>query len=266
MPSNVRFSNSSGVALVGCVFSSLGAGALQFTGGGQDHLVSGCSFSDISGAAIQLGDYDTAGIVDAELQIRNNNIEDNFITNVAAEFRGACGIQVGYSAYTTIKHNTLSDLPYSGISIGWGWGTSDPSYAEFNVVAGNEVSDFKLVLEDGGGIYALSAQPGSVISRNWLYNMGKGAGGGAYYPDEGSAYWKVEENVFSNSSFCSDDCEWLHVWINSIHDIEVKDNYVDTGTMVNNGVDVDVVGTVLVEDGDWPDEAVKIMDEAGVRG
>jgi len=266
MQSNIVFTDSSGVTFSECEFRSLGAGGLQFHGGGQGHVVSDCLFEDISGTAIQLGEYDTANVTDKSKQIFDNKIVDNVVRNVANEYHGTCGIQVGYSASTVISHNTLYDLPYSGISIGWGWGRSDPSYAANNVVNANIIHDFKLLLGDGGGIYALSAQANSTIDGNWLYNMGKGAGGGAYYPDQSSAYWTISNNVFSNSSFCSDDCEWLHVWQDSIHDINVIHSYVDTTTYENNGIDVSMDNTVVVKDGDkWPQEAKNIMDSAGVR-
>ncbi|GMI11291.1 hypothetical protein TrLO_g10486 [Triparma laevis f. longispina] len=266
MPSNVRFTDSSTVTVSNCEFRALGAGALQFDGGGQGHVVSSCLFEDISGTAIQLGEYDTANITDTNSQILDNKIIDNVIRNVANEYHGTCGIQVGYSAFTDISYNEIYDLPYSGVSIGWGWGRSDPSYAANNVVNNNVIHDFKLLLGDGGGIYALSAQVNSTIDGNWLYNMGKGAGGGAYYPDQASAYWTISNNVFSNASFCSDDCEWLHVWQDSIHDIDIVNSYVDTTTYENNGIGVTMDNTVVVQEGEeWPQEAIDIMDAAGVR-
>ena len=35
------------------------------------------------------------------------------------------GILAGYTDHTTIEHNKVYDLPYSGISVGWGWGLTD---------------------------------------------------------------------------------------------------------------------------------------------
>ncbi|GMI03016.1 hypothetical protein TrLO_g8877 [Triparma laevis f. longispina] len=266
MPSNVRFTDSSSVKFSGCEFRALGTGALQFDGGARNNEVTDSLFEDISGTAIQLGEYNTANITDESLQVTSNKIANNVIRNVANEYHGTCGVQVGYSAFTEISHNEIYDLPYSGVSIGWGWGRSDPSYASNNVINNNKIHDFKLLLGDGGGIYALSAQPNSTVDGNWLYNMGAGAGGGAYYPDQSSAYWTISNNVFSNASFCSDDCEWLHVWQDSIHDIDIVNSYVDTTTYENNGIDVTMENTVVVEEGqDWPQEAKDIMDNAGVR-
>ena len=136
-----------------------------------------------------------------------NTVEDCDISQVAVEFHGTAGLQVGYAAHTRVVHNALSALPFSGISVGWGWATQPVSYAAHNVVHGNRVDDFKTVMGDGGGIYVLGPQPNSSMTENWLLNMASARGGGAYYPDEGSAYWELSRNVFSNASHCADNCE-----------------------------------------------------------
>jgi hypothetical protein len=102
---------------------------------------------------------------------------------------------------------------------------------------------------------------------NWLYNMGAGRGGGAIYPDEGSAYWNITSNVFSNASFCADDCQWLHIWVPTCHDINTTNSFVDTATMDVKGTDTPVTNTTLVAKGTpidkWPAEAQAIMQRAG---
>ena len=66
------------------------------------------------------------------------------------------------------------------------------TYAQNNSVLNNLIDGFKLQtavasLGDGGGIYALGPQQGSSMRGNWVSRMGSGRGGGAFYPDEGSA-------------------------------------------------------------------------------
>ena len=43
------------------------------------------------------------------------------VRRVATEFRGQCGVIVGYAADTTLAHLAVEDLPYSGVCVGWGW-------------------------------------------------------------------------------------------------------------------------------------------------
>ena len=247
----------------------LGAGALQFTNGAHENTISKSVFQDVSGTAIQLGRYDTFNITDPSKQEIGNIISENLINNVACEFHGNAGLSIGYSKGTVIQHNEIFNLTYSGISIGWGWSREVETYAQDNIVAGNKIHDFKLQksypgasLGDGGGIYALGPQQNSTMRANWVYNMGSGRGGGGYYPDEGSAYWTITNNVFSNASFCADDCQWLHIWTSSIHDINTSSCWTDTPTQDVAGTNTPVSRTV-VKDGQWPPEAIDVMRAAG---
>lgn len=100
---------------------------------------------------------------------------------------------------------------------------------------------------------------------NWVTNMGAGRGGGGLYPDEGSAYWDIAFNVFSNASFCADDCEWLHIWTSSIHDITTHDCFTDTATQEDHGTNTPATNITLVKPGDaWPQAAQDIMHNAGL--
>ena len=46
---------------------------------------------------------------------------DCTIHNVGHEFPGNCGITAFYSRGLRILHNEIYDIPYTGISVGWGW-------------------------------------------------------------------------------------------------------------------------------------------------
>ena len=270
MPSNVVFNGTENVQMISNTFRRFGAGAVQFTGGAHNNLVFNSTFTDVSGTAIQLGAYNTFSIIDPAHQEIGNVFSENLINNVACEFHGNAGISVGYSKNTIIKNNDIGNLTYSGISIGWGWSREKQTYACNNSVLGNKIHDFKLqksypgaALGDGGGIYALGPQQNSIMKGNWVSNMGSGRGGGGFYPDEGSAYWKITENVFSNASFCQDDCQWLHIWTSSIHDINTTDCYTDTSTQDVAGTNTPVSRVVVPRGGPWPLAAQKIMQAAG---
>ncbi len=88
-----------------------------------------------------------------------------------------------------------------------------------------------------------------------------------YYPDEGSAYWTISENVFSGAAFCQDDCQWLHIWTASIHDINTTDCFTDTATQDVHGTNTPVTNITVVPRGtplgEWPAPAQAIMAAAG---
>jgi hypothetical protein len=57
---------------------------------------------------------------DSNLIDENNNVTDNYVHNVNAEFLGGVSMFFGYVHDTQIAHNEIADLLYSGMSLGWG--------------------------------------------------------------------------------------------------------------------------------------------------
>jgi hypothetical protein len=221
-PGNLRFAYDHDVTIRNDVFSHMGAVAVDFDTGSQHDTVADSRFSDISAAAIQLGGVD---VVDHHPShsgevTRDNRIAGNTVTKAAQEFFDAAAIFVGYTTRTTIIHNTLSDLPYTGISIGWGWGMTDPgrfpgctgcpfeswkiyetpTTSEGNRILYNKVSDYLKVLYDGGGIYSLGQQGtslrnGELIAGNVVFGKAPTHGGNALYTDGGSRYITLRANA-----------------------------------------------------------------------
>jgi hypothetical protein len=157
-PGNVSFSYDHWIFFIRDDFVDLGGAGLELGDGSQGDVVEGCVFTDISANGIELGGVDLPEANDAQAT-RDNQILDNHIYNVAAEFHGGVGIDVGYAQNTVIAHNQLDHLPYSGISMGWGgWpdkikraGVANNSHG--NLVEDNLIFDHMQLLCDGGGIY-----------------------------------------------------------------------------------------------------------------
>jgi len=103
---------------------------------------------------------------------------------------------MGYGHHNTIAHNEVSDLRYTGISLGWTWDIVRSGTRE-NVVEFNHVHHVMRVLEDGGGIYSLGLTPGSVIRNNLIHDVGERATevGHGIYLDGGSAGVLCENNL-----------------------------------------------------------------------
>jgi hypothetical protein len=208
-PANVVLSAAHDVTLSGDRFEHLGGAGLDIEYGSQGNLVQGNEFTDISGSAIQLGD--THDPLPADVGANNseinsgNSIVDNYIHNVAAEYAGGIGIWVGYTQHTLISHNQIDDLPYSGISIGWGgWHTdvsspnTDANVNADNVISDNLIYEVMKYLGDGGAIYANGPQATNwttalVLAGNIAY--GNGNADFTYYTDTGSKYIKITDNA-----------------------------------------------------------------------
>ena len=260
-PGNLLVRNSSAVAFRGCEFRALGGNGLDIGGGSHGCSVAGCRFRDISGAAVQIGAFDTAHEADPALQDTGNSISDTVVNRAAAEYRGAAGISVGYTAGTSITHCDVHNLTYGAISVGWGWSrTKETPYVGRTTIAFNAVHDYKQLLNDGGGVYMLGTQNGSVIHGNHVYHQGTSSSG-ALYPDEGSAYSEWFGNVVEDVPHSN----WLHLWNPSIHDIPVHDNWVDTAQFLNHGTNCPMSNNTVFAPGKPPAEAQAIIDAAGPR-
>jgi hypothetical protein len=139
---------------------------------------------------------------DPELVVSDNTVRTSYVTRVGFDYWDATGIFAGYTTRTTIEQNELFDLPYTAVSVGWGWGSVDPGgsggYATAtpsreNAIRKNLISHHMRALHDGGAIYTLGAQPGSVIEDNVIANQASRWGN--IYLDNGTQGYTVRDNV-----------------------------------------------------------------------
>ncbi|MEO8534923.1 MAG: right-handed parallel beta-helix repeat-containing protein [Flavobacterium sp.] len=201
----VNYSNN--IQFESCRFEHLSSTGLDFNKGTNHNTVKGNLFKDIGGTAINLGVFSEEPFeahlplnVNDEREICSNElIADNLITNVANEDWGCLGIAAGFVKNLTIEHNEISDVSYSGISMGWGW-THTANVMKNNQIIGNKIHHYAKHLHDVAGIYTLSSQPDSRIEENyidkvylspyahdpflWLY----------MYTDEGSQHFTIQNN------------------------------------------------------------------------
>ena len=203
----VSVNGADDVDFINCSFEHLGSTALdyhQYIKGGK---VENCRFEDIGGTAILAGSfgpeaheahlpYDPADRRETctDLTIANNRIHD--ATN---EDWGCVGIGAGYVRGIRIENNEISDVSYTGISMGWGWNQQPCAMAD-NHVRRNFIHHYARHMYDTAGIYTLGCQPHTFIEENvvdsiytpsyvhdpehWFY----------LYTDEGSSGITVRNN------------------------------------------------------------------------
>ncbi|HEX3698881.1 MAG TPA: right-handed parallel beta-helix repeat-containing protein [Polyangia bacterium] len=210
MPSAVTLSAAHDFLIENSMITHVGAGALSIENGSSGNSVSVNRFEDVSGCGIQLGDLSIwSADTPASQRTSNNLVEKNVITQVGAEYHGAVGIFVGITENSSILHNELFDLSYTGISVGWGGWNKDyafggngshagPTYAHGNRIIGNRIHDVVSMMIDGGGIYTQGPQPDSVIEENYIYNVGTRTWAIGIYLDEGTQSYHVDHNVLTH--------------------------------------------------------------------
>lgn len=210
--SAVRISFAEHCRFDACNFTSLSGTGLELDRGCRSIVIDRCEFYDIGGTGIQVndavlweGNY-RARKADQEpdkLAARDTVISNCRVHHCAKESVGSVGIYVGNTDHTTVSHNEVSDLPYTGISIGWNW-THQFTDARKNVVEFNHVHHVMQSLADGAGIYMLGNQPESILRGNLIHDVTQSNGGlseaNGIFMDNGSEGWKLEDNVIYKTS------------------------------------------------------------------
>jgi hypothetical protein len=301
IPAAVQVAAAQDVTFTGNQFSQLGQIGLGIGNDANANLsgqglstkrirVSRNHFSVLSGSAIMAGGVredahhpSAPELVNADLEIA-----DNVIATVSQDYKDNAAILTTYIDDARILHNEISDAPYDGVAVGWGWGYNDaggnPNYDEnqkgyrYNtkyttptvlrktLVEGNRIHGVKTWYMDGGAIYNLSANPDSVIRANHIFDIG---GKIAIYLDEGSKHFKVTGNVVDTQG------KWLNInTAGKMFRRKISTDNLATGNWHNSlrtgGRWLAEIGNVakdniLVPNRDWPAEAQAVIDNAGPR-
>ncbi|MFF4974471.1 discoidin domain-containing protein [Streptomyces sp. NPDC001083] len=236
-PGAVNVSHGRDIGFEDNTFTHLGAVGLNLNTGTQHTDITGNVFRQIAATGIQIGgvEWGDAHPADPRDITKDTRVDNNVVTQVADQYNGSLGILAGYTDSTVITHNKVHDLPYSGISVGWGWGLTDqggnsaypgnagvpvsdtPTISRDNVVSDNEISDIMKSQADGGAVYTLSDNPGGRVSGNYVRGV-PGPAYGAVYHDEGSRHWTNTGNAFCDIAF-----QWL--LMNHAEDSRATGNY-----------------------------------------
>ncbi len=251
---NVSFQTVSHVQLVNNTFTHLGGAAISFGTGAQSNTISGNVIEDVSGGGIYLGEVTDFALSNPAQMTDHNTLNDNYIRQIGADYEDQAGLWVGYARNTTISHNNIDNVPYSGMSVGWGWGTY--SYAQSNQITSNYIGSVMQTLDDGGSFYTLSAQTNSLFYGNYL----KDSCYQGIYWDEGTGYYTALSNVLDNTLY-----NWVNIWTGSIHNDVATNNFSNTSAVQNNGTDCVITNTTQVSGENWPLPAQTIIQNAGLE-
>jgi hypothetical protein len=214
---NISFKN--------CQFEHLAATGLDYKKAIHDAEVSSNLFKDIGGTAIQAGMFSDENVEihipyhpkDSNEICNRISINNNLITDATNEDWGCVGIGIGYTKNTLIEHNEIAELNYSGISIGWGW-TSKPNAMQNNRVIANKIHHFGKQMYDVGGIYIQSAQPGTIIEKNYIDSIYKAPYAHLpnhwfyLYADEGTSYTTFKNNWTPSTKYLQNANGLGNVW------------------------------------------------------
>lgn len=203
---------------------------------------------------IKAFDHSKPGVPEEET-CKNTLLSNNYITRVGDYFWSSPAIMAYYVEKAEITQNHLSQLPYSGISLGWGWDSWYPfsDTARENKITNNYIDTVMTENFDGGAIYTIGNNPGSYITGNYIRECRLPFG--AIYLDTASTGFTVTDNVLENVGrffFC-----------NPSYNIVLEDNYATTalGSEVRSSVNPVIPFAPKAP----PYQARNIMEDAGLE-
>ncbi|MBE7169093.1 MAG: L-rhamnose mutarotase [Williamsia sp.] len=211
-----------------CQFIHLASTGLDLEKGAKEDTARGNLFQDIGGSALIAGVFSDEAMethlaynpADEREITEGLLISNNLVNNIGNEDWGCVGIGAGYVRNTTIAHNDLSELPYTGISLGWGW-TKDKNVMQNNQVLANKIYRYAQHMYDVAAIYTLGAQPNTLIADNRIDSIYKAPYAHLphhwfyLYTDEGSSYITVKNNWTPSEKYLQNANGPGNVWENN---------------------------------------------------
>jgi hypothetical protein len=208
IPAAVMLDAAESCSFEQCRFQHLGGTAVWFRRACKNNRLAKCRISDVAGNGVNIGEPQVN--VPSQQAIaagralnpvsQGNAIVFNRIERCGALYHGAVGVWVGMAKATEVSSNEIRDLPYTGVSVGWNW-SKIPTVCEGNLITSNHIHHVVQLLSDGGGIYTLGRQPGTILRGNVIHDVPTNAGraeSNGIFMDEGSSEMLVENNVIYN--------------------------------------------------------------------
>lgn len=233
MPSAIQVSAANNIVFTGGSYTQLGGGGVGIGNDANAHLSGvglGASRVSVTDAYFTqiMGNSVTAGGLRADAHHPSNpamtnsyiDISNNIFYNVSTLFSSTVPIFASYVQYSTINYNDIDTTPYSGICLGYGWGSNDaggtseyinrglynfqpkyttPTISRNNRIQGNLIHHYGYGHTDLGALYTLSTSPSTYIIENYAYD----STGFGIYTDEGSHSYIVSNNVLMSSGIWS---------------------------------------------------------------
>lgn len=177
-----------------CTFERLAACGLHFIHC-EDCRLDRTTVRDIGGDGVMIGSRRQADAATSRI-----TVEGCLVERCGATFYGAVGLWLGFADACAVTHNELRHLPYSGVSVGWQWDDA-PTTVRAHRIDRNHIHHVMQELSDGGGIYTLGRQPGTVLSQNLIHDVPAGPGraeSNGIFMDQGSSEIVVRDNTIYN--------------------------------------------------------------------
>ncbi len=215
LPDAVYLTHAHDVLFGGCRFTRLGGGGVWFFEGSQDCGIYGSTWSDISGSTLHDGwlMQENQRPTDVRIKCSRNTVRSCTREDIGVHWWSSAVTQAFFVDNHAVIDCDTDRTSYSGDCIGWGWqyaedggfnGHGYPYYlppmsgdtvCENNTASGCRYDHINLRCSDGGPIYTVGKQPGTVVERCYTLATAAAAGCFGVYLDNGSSGITVDECV-----------------------------------------------------------------------
>ncbi|MDF7799062.1 CBM35 domain-containing protein [Pontiellaceae bacterium B1224] len=279
IPGAIMVNSADSIRFEENIVKHVGNEGICFVNDVQNSAIVGNVMTDVGGSAILVGHpqhvYERDGgmhekydpIVEAACY--NTLVKNNLLYGMTEMYAGHAGITAYFVNTLEILNNHIESTQYSGVSLGWGWwdfndantGGNPTTVAGNNKFNNNRVYDCMNTLHDGGAFYTLGSQPNSEVSGNYVKAESEHFQG-VLHPDEGTA-WYTGSNMVFEITPGQDNFE-LNDWREK-HDIHYSNIYSTSDAYADGAPNSSVTDLHVYPDADWPQEALDIIDEAGLE-
>ncbi len=269
---------ANGISFYGCVFTRLGSNGVWMTEGTKNSMVVGSHLFDIDGTAIQIGEpdylYDVQNYNPSDVRrvIKNCDVLNNYIHNIGVDYHSANAVSIGFAVDMDISYNEIFNIPFTALNIGYGLNATAEKILRNATVSYNFIHELMLDdVNDGGAFYTNGNTTGNNKAFN-NYFRNQGSDVATIYFDHSAAHWEVTNNVLDVSEVTKDAVtgraiDWTYSAATA-HHLTVSDNYYwdkDEQYFGINSTNTIQENNTRVWNGDWPEEALEIMEKAGLQ-
>lgn len=296
----MEFARCENITFTNNMFRHMGLACLELIEGASYITIEGNEFRDTSSHALLIDDASVSGSFgrkEEKLWCEYYEINNNLFTHTGMDYNGSAAVGIAYVRHFDFEHNQISYSGYSGVHLGWAWSVFQATGSiNYDIdINYNYIHDFMFGrVNDGAAIYnvcggsrendSIADAPGKGINKNRIMGnyIVNAWNSDCIYPDQGSSNIYVANNVadtgvykinetwnFDNPIGYPHTFYWSHMHSKNISYMTYENNYSDRdydywrGMM--NQLESSVEPTKIYPNRNWPDEALQIIENAGIE-
>lgn len=257
--SQFRMNFAQNIVVRNCEFINMGSAVIAMHDSVSNVLIEGNIFRDSSAGALRIGNPYHRMPQDGIEVCSDVTVKNNVITRMGGEIFNNCAISVYYEKNVRILNNVITDMPYTGVSLSWGWEGAVGYDCHDLEVGYNRIARVMGVLHDGGAVYTL----GEIKKGSIHHNFFEDSQDRGLYNDAGSACINSYNNVIVGCKLFIQVQELRYL----THHINVYNNFSDdpkTLGPTHEGT-IEVKRPFSVDRNNLSQEARAIVEEAGLE-